>query len=125
MRILPWKRLAATMILAAGLLQPAVAQRAASRKVILLEEIPATVSCGNIAFAIALKLREINEPDSAKVIIGIVRCPDMYGPNYFTKSATFTVDLSTDTTALKPYTVYNVYRDLRKPTFLITKLKKE
>ena len=82
------------------------------------------MSCGNIAYAVALKLRAINETDTSKIIIGIIRCPDSYGLNFFSKSAKFTVELSTDTTALKQYTVYNLYLNLGKPAFLITKINK-
>ena len=119
----PIKKLMTTaLILVISIFCATVNAKTDGKKVILLDEIPVSTSCGNIAYAVALKLRAINETDTSKIIVGIIRCPDSYGPNVFAKSAKFTVELSTDTTALKEYTVYNLYRNLGKPTFLITKI---
>jgi len=121
----PIKKLMTTAaILVISIFYATVTANTDGKKVVLLDEVPVSISCGNIAYAVALKFRALNETDTSKVIIGIVRCPDTYGPNFFAKSEKFTVELSIDTTALKQFTVYDLYRNLGKPIFLITKISK-
>ena len=119
------KLMTTALLLIISISYATVTAKTIGKKVVLLEGIPVSVSCGNIAYAVGLKLRAINETDTTKAFIGIVKCPDSYGPGFFGKSAKFTVELSTDTTELKQYTVYNLYRNLGKPTFLITRIIKD
>ena len=81
------------------------------------------VGCGTIAYADGFRFTLGNSDSS---FIGIVRCPDGYGENFFVKGAKYTVAITNNhiTDSLKYYSLVNPYEKSNFPVYLITEIKK-
>ena len=82
------------------------------------------VGCGNIAYADGYRFTLANSDSS---IIGIIRCPDGYGENFFIRGTKYKVKLTNDhiTDSLKNYSLMDPYEKHNYPTYLITEINKE
>ena len=78
---------------------------------------------GNISFSAAY-LFSLTRNDSE--IIGIVRCPDFYGDNFFVEGNKYTIQISNTNIedSLKGRILNNPFKKERFPVFLISSIRK-
>jgi hypothetical protein len=89
---------------------------------VILESQTSIVDCGNEAYAYAFKFKSMN---SDSVFIGLIKCPDGYGDNYFTKDKKYIINYTNKnvTDRLKSYVVINPFEDAKLSIFLITDIR--
>lgn len=91
-------------------------------EVSLQETVPVSLSCGNISYAIGFKFKILSGSDEGKILIGIVKCPDIYGA-VFIEGAKFKIEISSDMNDLKTYQIFNSYKDAKLSNYSVTKLE--
>ncbi len=80
------------------------------------------VDCGNIFFAYALRFTETT---SKRSFIGIIKCPDGYGDNFFKEGLHYKMDVrrvSNLGSTYRGYTLVNPYKGNALHTFQIDKI---
>ena len=82
------------------------------------------IGCGGFLFAGQYLF--INSQDSSN-FIGVIKCPDGYGDDFFKEDGKYEIEFSKDTALPKEYSWMNVFdypADMRPPIKFIEKIKR-
>ncbi len=92
-------------------------------KIVFLKNYYRVGGCGTVAFAAGYIFNYENYTSN---IVGIIRCPDLYGEGFFVEGGKYKAGLSdvSITDSLKEYTTSNPFEKMGYKTFLITYIEK-